>query len=132
MPIEGPVLVEGAGLWLDDDFGAPQDAILAVVGEGQATSVELGRSYRAEGLHLVTAHVEHVAKVALDPERALDLDGFGAAVLDADPFVEAAVDEATAANAQALLRDPALALVEEQHWVDHLKGGDIALIDRSG
>ena len=68
MPAQGAVLVERAWLRLDDDFGAAQEAVLAVVGEGQAPSVDFGRSYRAESLHLVAAHVEHVAKVALDPE----------------------------------------------------------------
>src|SRR3989440_2493655 len=132
MPVQRSVLVERARLRLDDNRGSAQEAILAVIGEGQAPGVDFGRSNRAEGLHLVATHIEHVAKVALDPQRALDLDRFRAAVLDADALVQAAVDEATATNAQALLRDPALALVEEQHRVDHLKGGDIALIDRSG
>src|SRR6267154_3857127 len=120
MPVQRSVLVERARLRLDDDLGSPQQAILAVIDEGQAPRVDFGRSNRAESLHLVAAHVEHVAKVALDPERAFDLDGFGAAVLDADALVQAAVDETTATNAQALLRDTALALVEEPHRVDHL------------
>ena len=87
MPVQRSVLIERARLRLDDNLGSAQEAILAVIGEGQAPGVDLGRSNRAEGLHLVATHIEHVAKVALDPQRAFDLDGFGAAVLDADALV---------------------------------------------
>src|ERR1700737_5039334 len=132
VPGDGAVLVEGEGPGVDDDLGAPQDAILAVVGEADAAATDLGRSQRAAGLPLVSADVEHVAEVGLHPDGAFDLDWLGAAILDADAFVQAAIDEATATDAQALLGDPALALVEQQHRVDHLEGGDVALVDGGG
>jgi len=47
-----------------------------------------------------------------------------------NPFVQAAVDEPGAPDAQALLRDAPLALVQLEHGIDHLEGGDVRLVDR--
>src|SRR6202171_1067519 len=132
VPGDCAVLVEGEGRGVDDDFSAPHEAILAVVDEADAAAIDLGRSLRAAGLHLVSADVEHVAEVGLHPDGTFDLDWLGAEMLAADAFVQPAVDEATATDAQALLGDPALALVEEQHRIDHLEGGDVALVDGGG
>ena len=111
------------------DLGAPSQSILSVVGEGHALGVHLRGSRCSHRLVLVAADIEHVTEVGLHPERALDVDRLAAAVLDADPLVQPAVDEAAATNAQALLWNPALAFVQKQHRVDHLKGGHVAFVD---
>ena len=129
VPGQRAIVVDGAGRAVDDHLGASDDAVLAVVGEGDAAAADLGCSQGAHRLPLVAADIEHVTEVRLDPQRALDLDRFAAAILESDPLMQAAVDEATATNAQALLWNAALALVEEKDRVDHLKGRDVTLID---
>src|SRR5438093_3990365 len=113
-----------------DDLGPPHQAVLAVIGEGQALAVNVEGTHISEQLEPIAAHVEHVAKVGFNPQRALDIDRLTAAVLDADALVQTAIDEAAASNAEALLWDAPLALVQDQHRVDHLKGRDITLVDR--
>src|SRR5205814_1852589 len=120
----------GRGGAVHDHLGPPHQAILAVVGEGQALTGDLEGTHLPEQLKPIAADVKHVAKVGFYSQRAFDLDRLAAAILDADAFVEAAVDEAAASNTEALLGDATLTLVEEQHRIDHLKGRDVALIDR--
>src|SRR2546429_10025486 len=111
----------GCGNAVHDYLGPPHDAILAVVGEGQALAGDLEGTHLPEQLEPITADVKHVAKVCFDAQRAFDVDRLAAAILDADAFVEAAVDEAATSNTEALLRDSTLNLVEEQHRIDHLE-----------
>src|SRR6202158_4391794 len=80
VPGDCAVLVEGEGRGVDDNFSAPHEAILAVVDEADAAAIDLGRSLRAAGLHLVSADVEHVAEVGLHPDGTFDLDRLGAAI----------------------------------------------------
>src|ERR1700687_3231155 len=114
---------------IDHDFGAPDHTVPAIVGIGQPSIPDLERPDRAAVLILVAADIEHVAKVGVDANRALDVDGLVAAVLNANPLVPAPINETAAANAQALLRHPALAFNEEKHGIDQLKGGDVALVN---
>src|SRR6202158_4430344 len=96
---------------IDYDFGAPDHTVAAIVGIGQTSIPDLERPDRAAVLLLVAADIEHVAKVGVDANRALDVDGLVAAILHPDPLVQAAVNETAAANAQALLRDSALGFI---------------------
>ena len=124
--------------WLpvEEDLGPAFDAVEPDVAEGDPLLVLLHRALLSEELELMTgqragvgADVEDVTEVRLDQERALDVDRIPAAILDADPLVQAAVDEAAAPDAQALLRNPALAFVHDQHRVYHLECGHVALVD---
>src|SRR5438046_9976274 len=103
-----------------DDLGSPHQATLAVVGEGQAVAGDLEGTHFPEQLQPITADVKHVAKVCFDSQRAFDVNRLAAAILDADAFVEAAVDEAAASNTEALLRDAARTLVQVPHRLDRL------------
>src|SRR5438046_9426278 len=109
-----------------DDLGSPHQATLAVVGEGQAVAGDLEGTHLPEQLEPITADVKHVAKVCFDSQRAFDVDRLATAILDADAFVEAAVDEAAASNTEALLRDASLSLVEEQHRIGTPERRDMA------
>src|SRR5438093_13437451 len=107
----------GCGNAVHDYLGPPHDAILAVVGEGQALAGDLEGTHFPEQLQPITADVKHVAKVCFDSQRAFDVNRLAAAILDADAFVEAAVDEAAASTTEALLREAQLYLVEAQRQV---------------
>src|SRR5207302_5536247 len=100
---------------------APQETVLAFVGEGHARVARFDGPHLPEHLQLVAADIEHIAEVSIDPKRAFDVHRLAAAILDPDPLMQAAVDEAAAPDAEALLGDPPLALVEDEHGVDHLK-----------
>src|ERR1700737_4442189 len=98
VPGDCAVLVEGERRGVDDDLGAPHEAILAVVDEADAAATDLGRSQRASGLHLVSADVEHVAEVGLHPDGTFDLDRLRAAILDAEASGRAAEVERAGAG----------------------------------
>src|SRR5207244_4634048 len=101
--VEDPVAMPAGWLPVEEDLGPAFDAVEPDVAEVDALLVLLHRALLSEELELMTgqragvgADVEDVTEVRLDQERALDVDRIPAAILDADPLVQAAVDEAAA------------------------------------
>src|SRR5207249_3637293 len=68
----------GRGGAVHDHLGPPHQAILAVVGEGQALTGDLEGTHLPEQLKPIAADVKHVAKVGFNSQRAFDLDRLAA------------------------------------------------------
>jgi len=121
---------------IDHQLRLAVNAVQAVVGKNDAVFRHLwgpaGPPGRAGLVSMEGAHgspdIEHVQKIRLDVQRALDVDRLAAAILNTDALVQAPVDESRPPDAETLLGDAALAFVQQQDRVDHLEGGHVALI----
>src|SRR5207302_5584316 len=100
-------LVAVGGRCVEDHLGAPGDAIEAVVDEAQPMTAALQRARCSQvAQHLaprVGLDLEQVQEIRAEEELAFQVHRLRAAVLNSDPLVNAAADEAAAPDAEDLL-----------------------------
>jgi hypothetical protein len=124
------VAVPGLGVVaVEEDLGRPPDAVLAHVAEAKPDLAALDRVLDAHRVAaVVAADSEDVAEVGVEVQLQVHLDREAVAVLHADPLVEAAVEEAGAAEADGLPVD-VLVTIHLEGRVDELEGRHVGAID---